>query len=97
MDEINFRAFLSTKKSKKIVSDNISRLKAVEREMVCDIDREFQRDRCENLTSRISFLKNKHSSIIDIKLPIHNYQINNYKHAIKLYIMFKDDGGDKNE
>ena len=58
MNEMDFRIWLSHQDAnKKVVSDIVSRLKRIEREIThCDIDVEYRKDEC---TSLLSLFKNK--------------------------------------
>ena len=53
LQEIEFRNWLiNTGLNKKLASDNVSRLKRLENELdSCDIDEEYQRDKCQYLLS----------------------------------------------
>ena len=94
MNEIDFRIWLTQKNTdKKVISDIISRLKRIEREINhCDIDYEYHSDKCETLLSY--FRKkgiNSEMDEIQTNLPIGIYQFSTYKYALQKYITFLED------
>lgn len=95
MNEIEFRIYLTEKGMKsKVVSDTISRLKRIEKELSpCDMDNEYRKDRCEWLMK--AFLNmgvnDEMKPFTDkVRLPIGKYYMSTYRHAIKQYIEFCD-------
>lgn len=90
MNEIDFKNWLIKKSvNKKVLSDCISRLKKIERELNCDIDEMCKKDMCELLLLQFS----KKGTMLakeypDCKLPIGKYSMNTYKLALKKYIEF---------
>lgn len=94
MNEIDFRIWLLKKDTnKKVVSDLVSRLKRIEKEINhCDIDYEYHSDKCEKLLSY--FYKkgiNAQMETIETSLPIGKYQLSTYRYALKKYIAFLDE------
>lgn len=90
MNEIDFKNWLiKNSVNKKVLSDCISRLKKIERELNCDIDDEYKRDRCDLLLSQFSkmgeLLVKKYPKC---NFPIGKYSMNTYKLALKKYINF---------
>lgn len=95
MDELNFKLWLNENgKTKKVQSDMISRLKALQRELLgCDIDKEYEKNKCKKL---ILALKNKGindtmKSYGDVNLPIGKYSLATYRYALNNYIKFKNE------
>lgn len=94
MKEAEFREWLkeSGKKSK-IISDTLSRLRRVEREIGdCDIDAHYEKDKCEYLMSL--FLKmgknDEMKKYPNVSLPIGKYYMGTYRLALKQYVAFRD-------
>lgn len=91
MNEMDFRIWFSRQDAnKKVVSDIVSRLKRIEREIThCDIDVEYRRDECRSL---LSFFKNKgineQMNVLETSLPVGKYQLSTYKYALKKYMFF---------
>ena len=93
MDENKFRKWLSESgKSKKVISDTISRIKRVEKELGnIDIDKEFEKDQCEKLLKLFKNTgRNEDMCKLKTNLPIGKYSLNVYRYAIHLYMAFKD-------
>lgn len=95
MDEIAFRNWMTQKRYKnKVIGDCISRLKRIEREFgYCDIDVQYQRDRCEYLIYLFSNMgKNeemkKYSSA---NFPVGKYHMSTYRYALRRYVQFCDE------
>ena len=91
MNELDFRTWLTEKNvDKKVISDMISRLKKVEKEINhCDLDTEYRSDKGEYILSL--FLNkgvNDGMKKISPMLPIGKYQLNTYKYAIRKYFCF---------
>lgn len=95
MNEYEFYMYLrKLGTSIKVCSDNISRIKRVEKSIKdCDIDEEYHKDKCESL---LNLLKKKGENE-DIKkvligtLPIGSYTMNTYKYAIRKYVAFMEE------
>lgn len=91
MNELDFRTWLSRQNAnKKVVSDIVSRLKRIEREItLCDIDIEYRKDECGTL---LSLFRNKgineQMNALKTSLPIGKYQLSTYKYALQKYISF---------
>lgn len=92
MNEIDFKNWLSKEGySKKVSSDNVSRIKKIERIYYCvDIDEEFHKDGCKQL---LSIFRNKGENEemkkLDFSsLPVGKYQLSTYKYAVSLYVRF---------
>ncbi len=94
MQEIEFRNWLiNTGLNKKLASDNVSRLKRLENELdSCDIDEEYQRDKCQYLLSLFAKMgKNDNmAKYTNTNLPIGKYYMNTYRYALRKYILFSD-------
>lgn len=93
MNEVEFRKWmLEDGKNKKVVGDTISRLKRVEREIGhCDIDNEYQNDRCSKLLDLFSNKgENDEMKKYNTSFPIGKYHMSTYRHAIKQYVKFLD-------
>lgn len=92
MNEIEFRAWLIQQDyNKKVISDAISRIKKIEKELgCCDIDELYSNDNCKHLLSVLSNMGNNQDmkKFLPNNLPIGNYQMNTYKYAINLYIKY---------
>lgn len=95
MHEIEFRNWLINKGIKsKIASDTVSRLKRLENELDnCDIDKEYQLDRCSALLSLFDKMgKNGNmAKYPNANLPIGKYYMSTYRYALRRYIAFYDD------
>lgn len=94
MNEMDFRIWFSNQDAnKKVVSDIVSRIKRIEREITqCDIDVEYRKDECSSL---LSLFKNKgineQMNVIKTSLPVGKYQLSTYKYALKKYIDFLEE------
>lgn len=100
MNEFDFYIYLRKKEvSKKICSDNISRLKRVEKCIAnCDLDKEYYKDRCNNLLSYFERKgeNDKIKKVLIGNLPVGNYTMNTFKCAIRKYVNFMDEYTDAN-
>ncbi len=76
---------------KKVVIDNISRLRRIEQELGnIDLDKEFEKDLCASLT--LLFKKtglNPDMEKYKTTLPIGKNTLASYKHALITYIKYK--------
>ena len=91
MNEMNFRAWLSHQGTdKKVVSDTVSRLKRIEREINhCDIDIEYRNDECKTLLALFRTKGiNEQMNALETSLPVGKYQLSTYKYALQKYISF---------
>lgn len=92
MNEVEFRNWLQTKGVKqKVVSDTISRLKRIEKEIEnCDIDEQYRIDKCEVLSNLfLDMGKNEEmKKYPNANFPIGKYYMSTYRHALKQYIKF---------
>lgn len=92
MDEIGFRNWLATTgKSRKMQSDAVSRLKAIQRELGnCDLDSEYKNDCCHKLLSALDHkgINESMESFGSVNLPIGKYSLSSYKYALRMYITF---------
>lgn len=95
MNEVEFKNWQSKKGvDKKVQSDVISRLKRIEREINhCDIDEQYRSDRCKYLMSLFSNMgrNSEMEKYPNVNLPIGQYTMNTFKHAIRQYVGFCDD------
>ena len=92
MNEIDFKDWLQAQKTaKKVQGDLISRIKRLERTFGnIDLDEEYLKDKCCFL---LSLFKNKGindsmGKFKNVDLPIGQYQLSTFKHALKKYINF---------
>jgi hypothetical protein len=93
MDNLGFRMWLSEIHiKKKVISDIISRLKHVERELGnMDLDELYDADFFDSLYSLFINQGQKLEYLYpNAKLPNTKYQLNNYKHAIYRYASYKN-------
>lgn len=101
MNEFDFYVYLRNRDvSRKICSDNISRLRRVEKCIAdCDLDEEYYKDRCTELLSYFAKKgeNDKIKKVLIGNLPIGNYTMNTFKCAIRKYVDFMDEFIDKNE
>lgn len=90
MNEIDFKIWLMKKNvNKKVLSDCISRLKKIEKELGCDIDEECKCDMCKQLLLLFSKMgKSLIEKYPESNFPIGKYSMNTYKLALKKYIEF---------
>lgn len=92
MNEVDFRNWLAHKgKSPKVISDTISRLKKIEKEIEnCDIDEQYRRDRCQSLLCLFLDMGRNDGmkKYPNAKFPIGKYYMSTYRYAIKQYIQF---------
>lgn len=94
MDEIEFRSWLiQGQTQKKVRGDCISRLKRVERALGIDLDKEYKKDKLENVLKAFSNMgKNEEMQKYgDVNLPIGKYYMSTYSHSLKKYIKFKNE------
>lgn len=90
MNEIDFKNWLINQNvNKKVISDYISRLKKIERELNCDVDKEYKNDMCKLLLSQFSKMgKILVKNFPNCNFPIGKYSMNTYKLVLKKYIKF---------
>ena len=89
MNECDFYIYLCrTNLSNKVCKDIISRIKRIENSIIdCDIDDEYDKDKCTYL---LSLFDNKEIKKVLLKpIPLESCAINNFKYAIRKYISFK--------
>lgn len=95
MNELEFRNWLKEKEKKpKVISDCISRLKRIEKELNhCDLDKEYHSDRCAFLLSVFENMgqNDNMNKYPNANLPVGKYYMSTYRHAIKQYVQFLDD------
>lgn len=97
MNEFDFFIFLEKEGlSRKAASDNVSRLKRIEKAIKdCDIDDEYKKDNCEHL---LSLFSNKGENeemkkVLIGQLPIGSYSLSTFRYAIRKYICFMESTG----
>ena len=94
MNEVEFKNWLSLKNTNnKVISDTISRLKRIEKELdFCDFDEEYKKDKCNYIKSL--FLNNGNNDEMkkfsNASFPFGKYYMSTYRSAINKYIEFKD-------
>lgn len=97
MREIEFRNWLQKTNCKaKVISDHVSRLHRLEREIgyalnhSVDIDSEYEKDKCKYLFS--IFYNSGRNPIADqlrpINLPLGSYSFNTIRYSLRKYIEF---------
>ena len=92
MDEVSFRSWLSRKGvTPKVISDTVSRLKRLEKEMGhCDIDEEYRCDECRRIFSALKNNGNNEimNSYQPVNLPIGKYYMSTFRYALNKYVDF---------
>ncbi|MBR2283847.1 MAG: hypothetical protein IJ874_05445 [Ruminococcus sp.] len=93
MNEADFREWQRGQEVKpKVISDTLSRLRRIEKELSCDIDEEFRADGCERLLG--AFLNKGDNEEMkkypDARLPIGKYYMSTYRLALRKYIEFME-------
>lgn len=91
MDEIGFRNWLAESgKNAKVISDTISRLKRLERELgPIDIDSEYKKDQCNQMLSLFENTgRNEKMAHYKTSLPIGKYHMNTFRYALNMYISY---------
>lgn len=95
MNEVDFRNWLAkSDKSKKVQSDIVSRLKAIQREMGnCDLDAEYSNDKCETLFKAFGNkgINDTMKQYGSVNLPIGQYTLSVYRYALRTYIQFLEE------
>ena len=94
MNEVEFKNWLTSKNmNRKVISDTISRLKRIEKELdFCDFDEEYKKDKCEYIKSLFlhNGINDKMKKYPNACFPIGKYYMSTYRSAIKQYIEFKE-------
>ena len=94
MNEIEFRNWLATNgMNKKVISDYVSRLKRIEREINhCDIDEQYRNDRCQYLMKLFIKMGNNDEmkKFPNTTLPIGKYHMSTFRLALKKYVDFRN-------
>lgn len=91
MYEEKFRVWLKQRYSKKVVSDNISRLRKIIRE-ITDVDAEYDKDHCRYLLSLFDNLgDNAEMKGYNTNLPVCSSSIRCYKYAVTRYVKFREE------
>lgn len=93
MNEVDFRNWLTQNDvTGKIQCDCVSRLKRIERELACDLDEQFTKNKCEGLMlAFVNMGKNKEMERYgNTTFPIGKYYMSTYRRAIKQYVTFKE-------
>lgn len=89
MFEEKFRVWLKQRYNKKVISDNISRLRKISREIE-NVDDEYSNDRCAYLLSLFKNLgDNPEMKRYNSNLPVGSDSIRCYKYALMNYIKFR--------
>ena len=95
MNEVDFRNWLvKSDKSKKVQSDIVSRLKAIQREIGnCDLDAEYSNDKCETLFKAFENkgINDTMKQYGSVNLPIGQYTLSVYRYALRTYIQFLEE------
>ena len=77
--------------SKKVCSDHIARLKRIEKSIeFCDLDDEYEKDKCESLLKLLSKKNNDEELKKRIigHLPVGKYTMNTFKYSLRKYINY---------
>ena len=94
MNEVDFRAWLNNEGlSRKVQGDLVSRIKKIERTCGnCDIDAEFNKDRCAFLLSlfRNKGINTDMERFGETSLPIGKYHLSAYKYAVQKYVDYRE-------
>lgn len=91
MYEEKFRVWLKQRYSKKVVSDNISRLRKIIRE-ITDVDAEYDKDHCRYLLSLFDNLgDNAEMKSYNTNFPVCSSSIRCYKYAVTCYVKFREE------
>lgn len=93
MNEQEFRSWLLSKgTNRKVIGDNISRLKKVEKELKIDLDKEYRYKRIYKVAD--AFSKAGNNKIMkeygEVTLPIGKACMSSYRYAIRKYIQYKN-------
>lgn len=92
MNEVEFKNWLIKHGTKrKIASDEVSRLKRIERELKnCDIDEQYRRDKCEYLLKLFlgMGINEEMKKYPNANFPIGKYYMSTFRYALKQYIHF---------
>lgn len=94
MDEIEFREWLEgSGKNKRVVSDAISRAKALQRELGVSLNDEYRKDKCKTIMEALSINKGENELMRkygDVKLPIGKASLGAYRYALRAYVEYKN-------
>ncbi len=91
MCEEKFREWLGKKYTRKVVGDNISRLRKINKD-IADVDDEYNKDHCDYLLSLFDNLgDNAEMKSYNTNLPIGSSSISCYKYALRKYIKFREE------
>lgn len=95
MNEINFKEWLIEKNvNKKVISDTLSRLRKIEREIEnCDIDEQYRSDKCEHLLKLFlnMGINEEMEKYPNANFPIGKYYMSTYRRALRQYIQFLEE------
>ena len=95
MKEQPFREWLiKNGNNKKLQSDALSRLRAVQRELGnCDLDEVYKTDKCEKLLKALSKkgINDTMKEYGEVKLPIGKYTLAAYRYALGQYLKYKEE------
>lgn len=84
---------LSNGTNKKVVSDIVSRLKRINRELMSrksytTIDNEYSKDKCRTLLKSFDKAYTENNLLVDSNLPLDKPYLASYKYALNKYLHF---------
>ena len=93
MNEVEFRGWLeSNGKNRRVVSDSVSRMRTLQRELGINLDEEYSKDECESIMNALSINKGENEYMKkygDVNLPIGKFTLGAYRYSLKNYISYK--------
>ena len=94
MNEVEFRGWLEESgKNKRVISDSISRMRTLQRELGVNLDDEFKKDKCETIMNALTINKGDNDIMKrygDVSLPIGKFTLGTYRYSLKSYIAYKE-------
>lgn len=93
MNEIEFRGWLEESgKNKRVISDSVSRMRTLQRELGINLDEEFKKDKCETIMNALTIDKGENDimrAFGKVNLPIGKFTLGAYRYSLKNYIAYK--------
>ena len=94
MNEVEFRGWLEESgKNKRVISDSVSRMRTLQRELGVNLDDEFEKDKCETIMNALTINKGDNDIMKkygDVSLPIGKFTLGTYRYSLKSYIAYKE-------
>lgn len=94
MDENEFREWLkSNGKNKRVISDSISRMRTLQRELGVNLENEYKKDKCETIMRALAIDKGENDIMKQygaVNLPIGKFTLGAYRYSLKNYISYKN-------